>query len=133
MTAIRPATPNDLQAIAIMQGRSSWQPAAYLEHRCNVAVVDGHVAGFLVTRESAPREREILNLVVDAAYRRQGIARALLRDEIQSFQGVWFLEVRESNAPAIGLYKTSGFEPVGRRSEYYSDPGEAGIVMRFFS
>jgi ribosomal-protein-alanine N-acetyltransferase len=130
---IRPATPDDLPQIAVIQGRSSWEPAGYLKYNCIVAVENSRVAGFLASRETTAGEREILNLVVDPACRRRGMARALLSRELESFHGTWFLEVRESNAAAIGLYQASGFRPVGRRLEYYSDPLEAGIVMRFFS
>jgi len=130
---IRPGTADDLSAIAIMQGRSSWEPADYLKYRCAVAEEDGHIAAFLVSRETAPAEREILNLVVDPLYRRRGIARALLQHEIEGFRGAWFLEVRESNTAALELYRTARFEAVGRRSEYYHDPLEDAIVMRFFS
>jgi [ribosomal protein S18]-alanine N-acetyltransferase len=41
-----------------------------------------------------------------------------------------FLEVRESNAAAQGLYATLGFEIVGRRRAYYSQPTEDALVMR---
>ncbi len=130
---IRRATADDLEAIAILQGRSSWQPADYLQQECTVAEVDGRLAGFLASRETTAGEREILNLAVDAAYRRQGIARALLQHQLASARGEWFLEVRESNTAALSLYRSCGFQPVGRREGYYSEPCEAGIVMRFFS
>jgi [ribosomal protein S18]-alanine N-acetyltransferase len=130
---IRAATPDDLPAIAIIQGQSTWEPADYLKYNCMVAVIDNRVAGFLASRETTTGEREILNLVVDSGCRRQGIARALLQHELESFRGTWFLEVRESNTAAIGLYRTLGFQPAGRRQEYYLEPPEAAIVMRFFS
>jgi ribosomal-protein-alanine N-acetyltransferase len=45
-----------------------------------------------------------------------------------------FLEVRISNAPAIGLYEAAGFEPVGRRHAYYPATSrgmaEDALVMR---
>ena len=130
---IRRATADDLGAIAILQGRSSWQPADYLQHECTVAEVDGRLVGVLASRETAPGEREILNLAVDASYRRQGVARALLEHELAGARGEWFLEVRESNTAALNLYRSCGFQAVGRREGYYSEPCEAGIVMRFFS
>ena len=40
-----------------------------------------------------------------------------------------FLEVRESNYPAINLYEKSGFKEVSRRKNYYKD-GETAIVMK---
>ena len=40
------------------------------------------------------------------------------------------LEVRESNAPAIGLYEKMGFVSVGVRPNYYFKPKENAIIMR---
>lgn len=37
--------------------------------------------------------------------------------------------MRESNAPAIAIYEKNGFESVGIRKNFYSDPKENGIVM----
>lgn len=130
---IRPVAPDDLQTIAAIQGRSSWDPIDYLKCDCIVAVADGFVAGFLASREIAPGEREVLNIAVDRAQRRRGIARELLQHALKSLPGAWFLEVRESNTAAVKLYENAGFQPVGRRPEYYREPLEAAIVMRFFS
>lgn len=132
-TLIRRATANDLPAIAAIQGESGWPPGTYLNYDCRVAVRDGEVAGFLVSRETTPGEREILNLAVHPAMRRRGIGKKLLEDEISHSRGGWFLEVRESNQPAINLYKNIGFRATGRRPEYYLDPLETAIVMTFFS
>jgi ribosomal-protein-alanine N-acetyltransferase len=75
-----------------------------------------------------------LNLAVDPSFRRQGIARRLLDQVLGSAPGSeWFLEVRESNIAALNLYKELGFQLSGRREDYYRDPHEAAIVMRFFS
>ncbi len=41
------------------------------------------------------------------------------------------LEVRKSNATAQRLYRSYGFEEVGNRSSYYSDPKEDAIIMAF--
>jgi len=130
---LRPARPDDLPAIAAIQGISNWNPADYLNYLCSVAVVDNQVAGFLACRETAPGEREILNIAVRPDRRRHGIARRLLEAELANAHGARFLEVRESNKAAIKLYESLGFRPTGRRSEYYRDPPEAAIVMMFFS
>lgn len=131
---LRPAAPADLPAIAAIQAlspeASSWNP---LDYDCQVAIADARVAAFVVTRRSAPRECEILNLAVHPQSRRRGIASALVRGALQQTPGEWFLEVRESNSAAIAFYKSLGFNPCGRRPEYYHDPAEAAIVMRFFS
>jgi ribosomal-protein-alanine N-acetyltransferase len=41
-----------------------------------------------------------------------------------------FLEVRESNAAALSLYKSRGFSEIGRRSKYYRRPVEDALVLR---
>jgi len=40
------------------------------------------------------------------------------------------LEVRESNRPAIELYRSMGFAPVAVRRNYYSQPSEDALVFR---
>lgn len=112
-----------------------WDAASILHDECWVAEISGTVVGFLVTRELVPEdakfegEREILNLAVIPAWRRRGIARALLHHELRN-AAIRFLEVRESNVAARSLYRQMGFEEIGRRSDYYQNPVESAIVMK---
>ena len=133
---VRAATPEDLAAIAEIQARSpeasQWEPQSYLNYDCTVAI-ETRVVGFLVARQTAPGEREILNLAVDPSQRRRGVARALLQAELRRGKNQWFLEVRESNQSAMELYQGAGFRVAGRRESYYRDPPETGIVMKFDS
>ena len=134
---LRPARLADLAAIDAIQAASPeavhWNPADYLKQDCRVCELNSCVAGFLVTREVASGESEILNLAVDPAERRAGLARRLLADALSRVKGTWFLEVRASNTPAIRLYESAGFKRVGDRKNYYYEPAEDGLVMRFFS
>ena len=134
---VRPAIKDDLAAIAQIQAvsleASQWNPEDYLAGDCLVAVIDGQIAGFLAARTTTPGEHEILNLAVDPARRRRGIARRLLQEVLRTGSGEWFLDVRESNAAAQALYNSLGFSPIGRRENYYEHPREAAIVMRIFS
>ena len=134
---VRAATHADLAAIAEIQRAASeasqWSAADYLDHDCTVATEDGRVLAFLVTRPTAPGEREILNIAVEPAQRGRGLARRLLEQELARSRGEWFLEVRESNAAARKLYESLGFREVGLRENYYPAPPEHAIVMRFFS
>ena len=41
----------------------------------------------------------------------------------------FFLEVRQSNAPAIHLYENCGFSVQGIRKNFYENPREDGILM----
>ncbi len=91
------------------------------------------MAGFVVSRQVADKEREILNVAVHADFRRRGIATELLRNQMRRWPGTHFLEVRESNFSARRLYERLGFEETGARPGYYENPPETGIVMRVFS
>ncbi len=98
--------------------------------QCAVAEFGGEAAGLLATRSVLPDEHEVLWLEVAPRFRRQGIARILLRRWLEEVRGDVYLEVRESNLPARALYGGLGFVASGVRPDYYSDPNEEGIVMR---
>jgi ribosomal-protein-alanine N-acetyltransferase len=73
----------------------------------------------------------IMNVAVDPAHRRVGIATALLAGLIErlAVNARYTLEVRESNAAAIALYERHGFRAAGRRRRYYQDNGEDAVIM----
>ena len=62
--SIRPVTRDDLAAIAAIQAAApeaaQWEPASYLQHDCMVAIEQGEIAGFIVTREIADGERSMI-------------------------------------------------------------------------
>lgn len=67
-------------------------------------------------------EAELLLFVLDTPWHGQGIAKAFLQrllDCAQTRARCVFLEVRLSNANAIGLYESLGFNQVGTRPNYY--------------
>jgi ribosomal-protein-alanine N-acetyltransferase len=65
--------------------------------------------------------------------RRKGIGEQLLisalEQAVENDSRVVTLEVRESNEPAIELYRKYGFQEVGLRRRYYSDNGENAVIM----
>jgi ribosomal protein S18 acetylase RimI-like enzyme len=141
---LRPVSPSDLPFLAAIEVEAfpdpSWTAPDFLRYDCMVAEVQSGpdefaVAGFLVSRENykgtedAPPEREILNLAVDKRFRRAGVASSLLRHEVERRTDI-YLEVRQSNIPAIQLYTNVGFTEIARRSNYYDNPLESAIVMR---
>jgi ribosomal-protein-alanine N-acetyltransferase len=74
-----------------------------------------------------------MNVAVTHAYRRRGIASALL-ERMFEVTGTdprrgYTLEVRVSNAGAIRLYERLGFEPRGLRRGYYTDNREDALIM----
>jgi ribosomal-protein-alanine acetyltransferase len=93
---------------------------------------EGAVCGFLAIR-TVTQEAEILNLSVDPARRRAGNATALLLAALTECRALRvkkiFLEVRESNFPAISFYEKHGFVRNGRRPAYYQNPSEAAVLM----
>ncbi len=134
MLEIRRITEADLDAIVAMQSASheaaTWNVRDYLEFETWLAELDGEPVGFLVMRTLVPGEHELLNMAVDPGRRRRGIGRELLKSAMERAPGIWFLEVRESNAAAQELYKALGFNRSGKRKGYYQKPYEDGIVMR---
>ncbi len=79
---------------------------------------------------------EILNVAVIEAERRQGIGRRLLGLVLQAGVKMGMqkatLEVRESNFPAIRLYRSLGFKTCGSRRRYYPDTGEDALVLALY-
>ena len=90
------------------------------------------VVGFLVAR-AIVAEAEILNLCIAPEKRRSGLAEALLNTAVAELRRTrvdrLFLEVRESNTPAISFYEKHQFRETGRRPGYYRDPDEAAVLM----
>ena len=78
-------------------------------------------------------ELQILNIAVKESQRRRGIAHRLLSFILKEsyIAGAKFahLEVRASNAAAMGLYQSLGFKIVGERKGYYRDNDETAILM----
>ena len=134
---IRRGGQDDLGAVAAIQAESpeasQWETGGYLQLDFWVAAEPEGLVGFLVGRIVAPGERELLNLAVADLHRRKGVARSLLGAYLEGPQGTVFLEVRESNTAARNLYKSMGFKEVSLRRQYYSNPPEAAIVMKFHS
>ena len=82
---------------------------------------NGSPVGFSLFR-SVANESELLLLAVLPECRRRGVGRRLLQDFLTRARSRGstkvHLEVREGN-PAIQMYRDAGFEPIGRRRNYY--------------
>lgn len=94
------------------------------------------VSAFILSRCVAP-EAEILTISVAPSMRGHGLSTTLLGHHLsrlaQTGISEVFLEVAESNVPALKLYRSHGFEKVGERAGYYSLPGggrSTAMVMR---
>ena len=107
--------------------------------------LDNALSAFLVALDDAGRvvgyaglqvvldEGYITNVAVRPECRRKGIAGKLLQVFLDFAQGnrlaFLTLEVRASNAAAIALYESRGFQAAGRRKNYYEHPREDAIIM----
>ncbi len=96
----------------------------------------GATIGFSLSRAAGP-EVELLLIAVCPGQRGGGIGRMLVEtaclDAVRRGAVDLFLEVRENNAAARGLYRRSGFVDIGRRANYYiGSDGQryAAITMR---
>ena len=90
--------------------------------------VTGLICGFF-----AADEAEITSVAVSPRHRRRGIAAKLMEEYLYKLPEATnsiFLEVRESNSAAIGLYEKFGFEKISIRKKFYSFPDENAVVMQ---
>lgn len=146
--SISPMTEHDLLEVVEIEQNSRLSPwgwdAYHRELQSNdrglmwVARVDPQLesektlAAYIVGRLVAD-ELHINNMAVRHAYRRTGIATALLSRLLAEAKGYKaaraFLEVRAGNAAAQALYEGCGFCTVGRRRNYYSNPQEDALIM----
>jgi ribosomal-protein-alanine N-acetyltransferase len=73
---------------------------------------------------------DIVNIVVDEDYRRQGIGTRLMNYVLNLFIDIdsALLEVNEKNEAAINLYKDCGFEVINVRKNYYGN--DDALIMK---
>lgn len=73
---------------------------------------------------------DIVNIVVDEEYRKQGIATKLINYVINLFDDIdsVMLEVNENNVAAISLYEKNKFEVISKRNNYYGS--DAALIMK---
>ena len=93
---------------------------------------EGALVGYLVVSRYVDAWH-IMNLAVDTACRRAGVASSLLDRLFELTAGDprrgYTLEVRVSNRAAIALYGRFGFEGSGLRRGYYTDNREDALIM----
>ena len=134
MVAIRSMTADDVPRVAALEISAAlfaWEQRAFAQCLqlgciCRVAIINGIVVGFGLMNIQGV-QAHILNLCVDPDVRGQGIGRALLEHLVTMARLTGadhvFLEARPSNAAAINLYRSVGFQQVGNRVDYYPAVG----------
>ena len=90
------------------------------------------IAGFIVARLIVD-ELHVNNVAVRPEFRGRGLGSALLRTTLDEARPrnakIAQLEVRAGNTAAQSLYRSCGFEAVGRRKNYYRNPTEDALLM----
>jgi ribosomal-protein-alanine N-acetyltransferase len=101
--------------------KKQFQSSIESSHQCWVLKHRDSIAAYIIT-STAAGEAELLNITVAPAFQRRGLGTKALQAAIEHFDSsieTLFLEVRESNIPAIMLYHRLGFNEVGKRPNYY--------------
>lgn len=132
----------DIPAVLEIDRASFAKPWSAEDYRCElsrnvaarylVAEAEGAVIGFagvwIILDES-----HITNIAVSPDSRGKGVGGQLTEEILRyvSNLGAAYttLEVRASNAAAIGMYKKYGFVTVGKRRQYYEDNREDALLM----
>jgi ribosomal-protein-alanine N-acetyltransferase len=141
-TLIRPMQAADLGGVQLVEQASydyPWSRAVFRDcllagYYSQVLEIDGQVSGYAIMSVAAS-EAHILNLCVHPNVRRLGFGRRLLTSLLAKARDAAakqvFLEVRPSNAAALALYCSLGFEEIGLRRAYYQarDGRENAVVL----
>ena len=97
-----------------------------------IAEITGVPVGF-ITASLGYDDVDIESVFVLPDYRKNGVAKELLKSIQEKIKQLnkdrILLEVKESNTPAINLYKSFGYEKISVRKKYYAD-GTSAIVMQ---
>lgn len=116
---------------------SPWEFEEYEKSRqredfsCLCAYTDGEFSGFLMAFHVLD-ECHLLDIATEEKFRRRGIGAALICELMkragEKDGSVIYLEVREKNQAARGLYEKLGFVPVGKRKDYYKYPTDDAVL-----
>ena len=132
----------DIAAIADIENKSfadPWTEGMLLDtlrfpvYHTFLAEDGGQVCGYgclILLFEDA----ELTNIAVAPTHRGQGVGKLLMEkmhDYAKTFGAErMLLEVRVSNASAIGLYEKYGYERYGLRENYYADGEDAYLMQK---
>jgi ribosomal-protein-alanine N-acetyltransferase len=107
-----------------------------------VAEVNNEIVGYIMCRIETgipsfkllgiTRKGHVISIAVLPKHQQKGVGYALMQEATQAMESYkakeCYLEVRESNLPAVELYKKLGFEIARTIKNYYAD-GENAFVM----
>jgi ribosomal-protein-alanine N-acetyltransferase len=114
-------------------------PATFL-----VAEIEGELIGYIMCRIETgvpsfkllgiTKKGHVISIAVFPSHHHKGIGYTLILEAIQAMANYkakeCYLEVRESNLPAINLYKKLGFEVARTIRNYYADGEDAYLMAK---
>jgi ribosomal-protein-alanine N-acetyltransferase len=144
--AIHPLTLQDLDPVVSIAASSSlapWSKRMFLEEMSNPHAhcfvmklehpSERSVIGFICFR-TLGEESEVLNLCIHDEFRRTGLGRRLMQFYLQVCKNLnarrSYLEVSITNQPALHLYRSLAYRPVGRRPRFYQGKFDALLMTK---
>ena len=133
--SIRPMGVGDVPSVVAVEASAYSHPwsegilrdCLRVGYSCWVCELGEDIVGHAVM-SVAVGEAHLLNICVSPGCQGVGVGRRLLKRALriagESGADTMFLEVRESNIGACGLYESEGFGEIGRRRNYY--PKDSG-------
>ncbi|MCH7353610.1 ribosomal protein S18-alanine N-acetyltransferase [Acinetobacter sp. NIPH 1958] len=138
---IRLMQERDLESVAAIERlvqTHPWSKQQFQEslasYQCTVYEQANQVVGFCILQPVVD-EANLLLMAIHPSQQGKGLGYALLDDSIQQLKNnpiQIFLEVRQSNTAAIGLYEKSGFHQIDLRKNYYPNTDgsrEHAVIM----
>lgn len=139
---LRPWSKADIPHMAVIESQAypfPWPESVMRDcllagHLGWIAMARGEIAAYAIVMRVLD-EAHLLNLCTAPDWQGQGVGRGMLRWLMDTCAAMgmtrMLLEVRASNGPAIGLYRSEGFIEDGIRKGYYPSSGgrEDAILM----
>lgn len=131
MKTVEEQAKNIYQLLEMVYGTSPWTLEQVLidirRDQTDYFLLYDHdkLLGFLAIQDLAG-EVEMTQIAILPSHQELGLASQLMT-HLDSIESDIFLEVRESNHRAQGLYQKFGFKFIGKRPDYYRNPRNSFI------
>lgn len=132
--SVRPMTVQDVSDVLAIERAVQSHPwteqqisDAVSSYQCTVMLAQHKVVGFCIIQQVLD-EASLLLIAIEPSHQGQGLGKQLLNESLQRLSPQplqIFLEVRQSNQPAIALYESLYFHQIDVRKNYY--PSHDGL------